>query len=149
MRWFGVKTIYRFTIQQLRGNASSKAEDSITDGFDLYEERIVLIRAESAERAIQVAEADAENYALQSRYDNLFHEAVSCKYIGTCDAFEIEGEPTNLAEVYSSTGEIATSTPDEGIADRLIPKPAAFDESRRKRFLRSGIASKLYGHEGS
>ncbi len=64
-KWFGVRTIYRHT-------------DRSSGELNLYEERVVLIRAADQDEAIEKAEDEAGRYA-----------AEDCEYLGYAMSFEI------------------------------------------------------------
>lgn len=60
----------------------------------LFEERIVLLRAESAEAAIEQAEKEAREYG---------GETTGCKYLGCANVFEMfADEPGEGVEVFSA-----------------------------------------------
>ncbi len=67
-----------------------------------YEERITLWRAASAEEAMQRAEAEAEGYAAT------IEEAPS-KYLGLAQAYRLDDEPVDGAEIYSLMRDSALS----------------------------------------
>jgi hypothetical protein len=81
-RWFGAKTIYRW--RPVTGiNA---------DGEQLYEERIVLLRARDLHDAITVGEMLARNYA---------RDLEGIEYLGFIDVYEISDDIRDGAEIYS------------------------------------------------
>ena len=62
-------------------------------GNPIYEERIVLLRADSFEQAIELAEEDAEQYAA---------DLEDCIYSGFVDVYHLyDGEVGHGSEVYS------------------------------------------------
>lgn len=65
--WFGVKTIYQTTVAPPLGHGRRK-QNKASDR--LVEERIVLLKARSAEEAIAKAEREAALYAEGPRYRN-------------------------------------------------------------------------------
>ena len=78
--WYGAKCIFR--------HSDLKGEDG-----HVYEERVVLIKAESEDEAIERAEKEAKEYA----------EAVeACSYLGFVNVFHIYDEDLkDGTEVYS------------------------------------------------
>lgn len=67
-----------------------------------YEERITLWRATSAEDAIDRAEAEAEEYAATI-------EESPCEYLGLAQAYQLDDEPGDGAEVFSLMRDSALS----------------------------------------
>ncbi|MCX6318903.1 MAG: DUF4288 domain-containing protein [Bacteroidetes bacterium] len=78
--WYGAKTVYRvFTTLNKKGHK-------------VYEERVIVLRATSFGRAIQVAEKEAKTYAKESE----------CHYLGYVNVFKLsEDSITELTEVFS------------------------------------------------
>ena len=75
--WYGVRTVYEHLNRE-------------EDGERLYEERVVLIRAESSDEALRKAEEEARAYT---------NEGI--RYLGYASLFEMFDVPGENAEVYS------------------------------------------------
>jgi hypothetical protein len=75
--WFGVRCIFRFDPSE-HGDAS------------LFEERVTIWQAESFDEAIELAEAEAEEYARGL-----------CTYLGLAQAYELVEGPGHGQEVFS------------------------------------------------
>jgi hypothetical protein len=59
----------------------------------MYEERIVLLRADSMDGAIEQAEKEAEEYA---------SDLAGCSYVGYLNVFEMYDEPGPKTEIFSA-----------------------------------------------
>lgn len=78
--WYGAKCVFLHTAIESRPG-------------QVYEERVVLIRASSFEEAISKAEQEAEEYA---------RDAEGCSYVGFVDIFHVYDERVgDRTEVYS------------------------------------------------
>ena len=80
--WFAVRCVFAC------GWASADV------GRPLYEERITLWRAPNVEDAVERAEADAEAYAATI-------EEAPDTYLGLAQAYRLDGEPGDGAELFS------------------------------------------------
>lgn len=83
--WYAVRCIFI-----TRANAPGGPRD-LEPGEAAYEERITLWHAPSAEVAIELAEADAHEYA----------EIVECEYAGLAQSYRCEDAPGQGVEVFS------------------------------------------------
>jgi hypothetical protein len=81
--WYGVRCLF---VHRGRKDAPP--------GFEMYEERIVLVRASSFDEAIERAEAEAARYV---------EDLGDAEYLGDAEAFHVFGsEVGDLTEVFSS-----------------------------------------------
>jgi hypothetical protein len=80
--WYGVRCIF-----------AHRGRTDVPSGSELYEERILLVRASSLEEAIERAEAEAARYA---------QDLGDAEYLGDADAFHVfSSEIGDLTEVFS------------------------------------------------
>lgn len=81
IQWFGARTIYRV-----------KNSNTVTSPNNLYEERVVLISANSLDEALAKAEKEAETYATDT----------DMSYLGYVNVFELyHSKIEDGTEVYS------------------------------------------------
>jgi hypothetical protein len=78
--WFGVRCVFELD-PETRAGTDPRA----------FEERITIWRASGFQMAIELAEAEAVDYA------TILH----AKYLGFAQAYKIEGPPTQSTEVFS------------------------------------------------
>jgi len=78
MRWYGVRSFYRF--------------EASADRPDVYEERVVLFEADGADAAVAKAEAESAQYVALLEHG----EVLPC-----WQAFSLSDEPGEGAEVFS------------------------------------------------
>src|SRR6266853_1550123 len=83
--WFGVKTVHRIAAAGRQLGSDSAASNSAT----LVEERVILVRARSMRDAIGRAEVEAKKYASAIRHRNPYGQDVRARYLGYCDAYDI------------------------------------------------------------
>lgn len=130
MNWYAVKTLYRtFT----DGYVENPDEDYRED-LDMLEERIVLLRAESFDDAIEQAEREAREYA-RVEQTNPYGQRICINYIEACDAYMLGESPSESVEVFSSTSLISRDTTDSDITDMRLGVVSDDDERFSKKFL--------------
>ena len=78
--WFGVRCVFELD-PVVRADTEPR----------VFEERVTIWRASDFDSAIELAEADAVDYAT----------ILDAKYLGLAQAYKIEGTPTQGTEVYS------------------------------------------------
>ena len=129
-RWFSVKTLYRWLVV---GRPLNSDGDYDPDSA-LLEERVVLVRARSADQAITRAEREADKYASFTA-TNVYGQKIWIEYLGSCESFELVDEPGHGSEVFSSTDLINKKTPIKKLVDaRLGKEEAANARQRRRKF---------------
>ncbi|MFC3151968.1 DUF4288 domain-containing protein [Litoribrevibacter euphylliae] len=130
MNWYAVKTLYRtFT----DGFVENPDEDFRED-LDMLEERIVLLRADSFDDAIEQAEREAREYA-RVEQTNPYGQRICINYIEACDAYMLGEAPSESVEVFSSTSLINRETSDSEIMDMRLGAVSDDDERFSKKFL--------------
>ncbi len=88
IRWFSVRCVYR---TKAAGAATADAA---------YEERVTLWRAASADHAIELAEAEAKEYATRIA-------GSADAYLDFAQSYELSDEPGDGAEIFSLIRESA------------------------------------------
>jgi hypothetical protein len=130
MNWYAVKTLYRtFT----DGFVETPDED-YREELDMLEERVVLIRADSFDDAIEQAEREAREYA-RVEQTNVYGQRICINYIEACDAYMLGESPAESVEVFSSTSLISRDTSDSEIADMRLGVVSDDDERFSKKFV--------------
>jgi hypothetical protein len=81
--WFGAKTWYRLPDAYHKGDGVGQ----------VYEERVVLLRARNGDEAISRAELEAVRYAEQANDGT--------EYLGVVNVYEMFDDVSDTAEVYS------------------------------------------------
>ena len=114
-KWFGVKTLYRWRIVAPSDHGASDQQATA----DLAEERVLLVRAPSAELAIERAERNAKDYAATEAV-NPQGNRIAGRYLGACDCFELFEVPNDRVEVFSSTELVAAERTDAEIVDARL-----------------------------
>lgn len=130
MNWYAVKTLYRtFT----DGFVENPDEDYRED-LDMLEERIVLLRADSFDDAIEQAEREAREYA-RVEQTNSYGQRICINYIEACDAYMLGESPAESVEIFSSTALISRDATDTELTDMRLGAVTDDDERYSKKFL--------------
>lgn len=139
--WYGVKTLYRW-------EAVGEARN-IDAGFDsestVLEERVVLIRADSFDEAIEKAEGEAKEYSDQT-YINFYGQTVQVRYLQCCDAFDIGGESIeDFVELFSSRETVPASIKDSELIDNRMGKEVTIKDggSQRDKFWNAELLTDI------
>ena len=95
MEWYGAKTLYLWSTDE---EPKNKDAEYIDDGFGL-EERIVLLKANSFDEAIILAEQEAKEY--EKSWVNKYGQPVTIKYLEACDVYKMPSNPNEKTEAFS------------------------------------------------
>lgn len=118
--WYGVRTLVRWYIEP--AEAGKK---------DVLEDRVVLLRAESVEEAIEKAEAEVRQY-VRGVAVNPEGKEIRYRYLGACWASGLLDPIEEGVEVFSSLTPIAAGSDDEVLIDqRFGPE---LDPETQERF---------------
>lgn len=96
--WYGVKIIKQIIVE---GEPDKDLIDEFytNDDEKLFEESIMIVRAQSFDHAYKIAETNANKAT--NRYLNVYNQQVTWKLIKAVDCFRIYNEIKSGAEVYS------------------------------------------------
>ncbi len=83
--WYSVRCVFRAR------SCAASGPPELADGESVYEERITLWRADSADEAIERAEAEAHVYASRR----------ATEYLDMAQSYRLADEPGEAAEVFS------------------------------------------------
>jgi hypothetical protein len=132
LKWFAVKTAYRTSVQ-------GKPKGNLPDydaAVTLVEERVILVRAHDHERAMAIADKDADRYT-KKPYTNVYGQRVTWRRLKGCIlSYELpeDRRPAHLNEVWSLTQVIARGVKDAYISDNLFGPPEN-DRLTRMKFI--------------
>ncbi|HEX7492150.1 MAG TPA: DUF4288 domain-containing protein [Candidatus Limnocylindrales bacterium] len=128
--WFAVKSLYR---SEIVGDPRVVDEDYDPDGT-LVEERVIIVRAGSHEKALQKAEVEAERY--RGEHVNPYGQLVVWRRAEFLDSFRLFDKPADGREVWSMMTVVPSATTDEELAiQRFGPIESKKSLRRRKKFL--------------
>jgi hypothetical protein len=116
LSWYGIKTLYRIAPAGRRLGSDSAASSDAT----LVEERVVILRARNRRDAVRKAEAEAREYASDVRHRNPYGQRVRARYLGYCDAFDINEPVRTGTEVFSTTEVVSRRLSDRSIVKRQL-----------------------------
>jgi hypothetical protein len=137
-QWFGAKSVYRTSLtgtSRVPDEETREAVDllgptpwvksspagELSDRTTLLEERIVLLRANNAEEALQRAEAEASEYARVRAYNSCGQKLVT-RVLDYIEVYEIGEQPGDRVEVFSRSFLIRKEVPDSSILAGLCPE---------------------------
>ncbi|MDP4088477.1 MAG: DUF4288 domain-containing protein [Bacillota bacterium] len=130
--WYSVKLLFE---SALFGEPNTdKIDDNYHNDVKLYEECVVVVRAQSLDHAFKAAEANAKKYEME--YYNPYDQLVICKFVDFLDCFRLsEEEIKSGTEVYSRSMEMPVKEKTEEIIKAYFPefsgqKARALKESR-------------------
>jgi len=106
LKWFAIKTLYRSHAM----GRPRRVDARYDPGVDLFEERVVTIRARAWDEAIRKGEREARKYAGYS-HRNPYGQLVRMTYLEAFDCFEIWGRLGDNQEVFSSTALVPRNRP--------------------------------------
>jgi hypothetical protein len=100
MGWYGVGTLVRL----IATGKPKKTDKHFDPTSTLVEDRVVLLRADSFDSAIEKAEKEAQQYCRRTRFTNIYGQSVRMKFLRMVDAFSLPDQELVVgSEVYSST----------------------------------------------
>ena len=111
--WFGVKSLFRI---ETAGEPRVIDEDYDPEGT-LIEERVVLVRARSADEALKQGEAEANAYCGGSHV-NPYGQRVAYRRVRILGCFSLFDSPGNMREVWSSMTVVSSATTDQELEDQ-------------------------------
>lgn len=106
---YAVKSLYRTDVTP---------PQAMTPRLSSFEERIVLMRADSFDEALEKAEGEARRYADGSSWLNAKGERVKTRYLEALDAFSLSAAPADGEEVYSKIIFVTPEVSDEELLNR-------------------------------
>jgi hypothetical protein len=128
--WFAVKSLYR---SEIVGEPRVVDEDYDPDGT-LVEERVILVRATSHQKALRKAEVEAERYP--SQHINPYGQLVVWRRAEFLDSFQLFDKPADGREVWSMMTVVSSAMTDEELAMRRFgPLESKKSLRRRKKYL--------------
>lgn len=118
-KWYSVKLIFENIIT---GDPEPETIDiNYTNKYKIYEESIVLVKAQSFEHAYKIAECRAKKY--EDEYTNPYSELVNVKFLEAIDCFLIFDETiTSKTELYWRTLRVDKNMDNEDFLDMYYPE---------------------------
>jgi hypothetical protein len=131
VKWFSVKTLYRSTAAGLPEKPDLHYDPEAT----LMEERILFVRAKNLPEAVAKAEREAGDYAQKVSFLNPYNQKVTTRYLGFYEAFELNENPGDKVEIYSSGRLVNSRISDAKVAHVYIGKRSGqVPKGRWKKF---------------
>jgi hypothetical protein len=139
LKWFGVKVLVR---TEAVGKPRARDSHFDSDGA-LVEERIVIVRATTAERAGEQAKRIAGKES-RLRYKNVYGQDVRLRVLKSWQSYELFDPPSRGAEVFSDTHRVSKTMTDRAISGRFLSgKMAPADHRRRATFIPAELTEAL------
>jgi hypothetical protein len=131
--WYGVKSLYRF---EAHGEPTD-ADDDYDPDATLIEERVVLVHARGARKAIEKGRQEADRYDATFVYPNRYDQPVTVRRIRVLQIWPV-GRPGVNREVWSATEVVPATITDKEMEDRRFggDETKATRRRRKKFYLR-------------
>ena len=131
-KWFAAKSLYRSEIS----DAPQQTDAEYDPDSDLIEERVVLVRARSAKKAVKIAAIEAAEYVAANAYLNPYGQAVTWRQLDVLEVFQPFDAPGSGREVWSSMSRLPSELSDtQLIRMRFGPDESEEDLRLRKKFV--------------
>jgi len=115
LKWFGVKVLVR---TDAVGEPRARNSHFDSEGA-LVEERIVIVRATTADRAGEQAKRIAGKEA-RLRYKNVYGQDVRLRVLKSWRSYELFEPPSQGAEVFSDTHRVPKAMTERAISSRFL-----------------------------
>ncbi|MFB2346678.1 DUF4288 domain-containing protein [Priestia megaterium] len=132
-QWYGVKVLYKHLIV---GKPNPEKIDENYEEHQIFEESILLIKAQSFDQAYEIAEKKAKE--CEDSYTNVYDQTVKFQFIESLDAFLLfeEDEFPSGTEVYSRFLHIPKEESLANVLSRHYPEVTEDETERiRKNFI--------------
>jgi hypothetical protein len=126
--WFGVKTLYRVAPE---GRPLGK-DRFYSASMTLIEERVIVVRARSADEAARMGRREAAQYARGHRR-NPYGQRVRVRFMGYIYVYDIDQPVREGIEVFSTTEVMSRAVPDRAVIRRQIGRPESERAYRSRR----------------
>jgi len=129
-KWYGVKVLYKHLVS---GEPNREKIDKNYNEHQIFEESILLIKAQSFDQAYELAEREAKGR--EDSYTNVYDQLIEFKFIESLDAFELfedEGLQSGT-EVYSRFVHTSKEEKLNDFLTRYYPEAIEDDEEQIKR----------------
>ncbi|NLR46346.1 DUF4288 domain-containing protein [Priestia megaterium] len=129
-KWYGVKVLYKHIVS---GKPTPEKIDTNYNEHQIFEESILLIKAQSFDQAYELAEQEAKGH--EDSYTNVYDQLVEFKYIESLDAFELfeDEELASGTEVYSRFVHTSKGEKFSDFLTRYYPEVVESEEEQIKR----------------
>lgn len=117
--WYAVKMLFESVV--FGEPNPEKVDENYSNEHKIYEERIILVRAQSTEHAYRSAELNAVKY--EKEYHNPYDQLVIHKFIDSLDCFHLpDGGIKNGIDVYSRLIKVSADEKTENIIREYYPE---------------------------
>ena len=125
--WYAVKLLYESTIT---GEPNKeKIDDHFSNEFKLYEERIIVIRAQSSDHAYKKADEVAVKDEME--YKNPYDQLVKSRFVNSLNCQELfDNEIKSGTEIYSRLFKVPVEEKTEKIIETYCPETVASEENK-------------------
>lgn len=123
--WYAVKLLFESTIT---GEPNKeKIDDHFSNEFKMYEERIVVIKAQSPDHAYK--KADAEAVKSEMEYNNPYDQLVKCKFVDSLNCQKLfDDEIISGTEIYSRLFKVLIEEKTEKVIETYCPETLPSEE---------------------
>lgn len=117
--WYAVKLLFESTI--LGEPNKDKIDEHYSNNFKLYEEQIIVVRAQSFDHAYKKAEAEAKKNEIE--YNNPYDQLVQCKFVDSLNCQRLfDNEIKSGTEIYSRLIKVPIEEKTDNVIETYFPE---------------------------
>lgn len=122
--WYAIKQLFESTIS---GEPNKeRIDENYCDKFKLYEERIIVVRAQSSDHAYKIANAKGKESEME--YYNPYDQFVQCKFIDSLNCQRLfDDEIMSGTEIYSRLFKVSVEEKLEKVIETACPETLPWD----------------------
>ena len=123
--WYAVLLLFESTIS---GEPNKdKIDENFSDEYKMYEERIVVIRAQSPDHAYKLADLGAKK--AEMTYKNPYDQTVHCRFVDSLNCQRLfDNEIKSGTEIYSRLFKELVNTELESVVNARFPESQYYAE---------------------
>jgi len=125
-KWYAVKLLFESII--LGEPNKAKIDEHYSNKFKLYEEQIIVVRAQSFEHAYKKAEAEAKKNEME--YNNPYDQLVKFKFVDSlnCQCL-FDNEIRSGTEIYSRLFKVSIEEKTDKVIEKYSPEALSCEEN--------------------
>ena len=123
--WYAVKLLFESTIS---GEPNKdKIDEHYDNKFKLYEEQIIVVRAQSFDHAYKKAEVEAKKNEME--YNNPYDQLVQCKFVDSLNCQRLfDKEIKSGTEIYSRLFKVPIEEKTNKVIETYVPEIQACED---------------------
>lgn len=129
--WYAVKLLFESTLSGVPNQ--EKIDEHYDSGFKLYEERIVVVKAQSSEHAYK--KADEMSKVSEMEYYNPYGQLVKCKFVDSLNCQRLfDDEIKSGTEIYSRLLKVPVEMETEKVIETYVTETLSCKEQKTPHY---------------